>query len=99
MAITEHIVNANPNHKGRGRVENLRDSFTLPGPHGCHTCLVFDPLCEPLWMLKHRFERKTIPLDVLKPITRAIIEGLHYLHQECQVIHTGMLPSTTMQQD
>lgn len=56
--------------------------------------MVFEPLCEPLWMLQHRFERKAIPLDVLKPITAAIIEGLRYLHDECRVIHTGMPPNT-----
>ncbi|KAM0098671.1 hypothetical protein ACP6JE_006772 [Aspergillus fumigatus] len=39
-------------------------------------------------MLKHRFEGNTIPLDVLKPVSKLILEGLRYLHTECHVIHT-----------
>ncbi|BCS19490.1 uncharacterized protein APUU_12318A [Aspergillus puulaauensis] len=93
---SQHILNANPKHAGSGLVANILDSFTIPGPHGFHTCMVFDPLCEPLWMLQHRFERKAIPLDVLKPITAAIIEGLRYLHEECRVIHTDLTPDNMM---
>lgn len=51
--------------------------------------MVFDPLYQPLWMLKERFEGSVIPPDVLRPIIRMVVMGLHYLHTECHIIHTG----------
>lgn len=89
LRITEHITKANPEHPGRSLVATLLDWFHVASPSGTHICMVFDALCEPLWMLKHRFEGNTIPLDVLKPVSKLILEGLRYLHTECHVIHTG----------
>lgn len=89
LRITDHITKANPQHPGRNFVATLLDSFRVESPGGTHICMVFDALCEPLWMLKRRFEGNTIPLDVLKPVSKLILEGLRYLHTECHVIHTG----------
>lgn len=89
LRITEHITKANPQHPGRNFVAILLDSFRVASPGGTHVCMVFDALCEPLWMLKCRFEGNIIPLDVLKPVSKLILEGLRYLHTECHVIHTG----------
>ncbi|PYH34417.1 putative protein kinase [Aspergillus neoniger CBS 115656] len=88
--ITENITRANPRHVGRNFVSTLLDSFNLPSPHGTHVCMVFDPLCEPLWMLRRRFQGDVLPLDVLKPVAKLILEGLGYLHSECQVVHTDL---------
>ncbi|RDW83586.1 putative protein kinase [Aspergillus mulundensis] len=92
LRITEHITNANSRHLGRNFVATLLDSFRLASPGGSrtHICMVFDVLCEPLWMLKRRFEGNTIPLDVLKEVSKLILEGLRYLHSECHVIHTDL---------
>lgn len=93
LRITEHITKTNPQHEGRNFVATLLDSFRLSSSGRSHICMVFDALCEPLWMLKHRFEGDVIPLDVLKPVSKLILEGLRYFHTECHVIHTGLYPS------
>ncbi|KAJ0416500.1 kinase-like domain-containing protein [Aspergillus carlsbadensis] len=90
LRITEHISKANTQHIGRNFVANMLDSFRVSSPGGTHICMVFDALCEPLWMLKRRFEGNTIPLDVLKPVSKLVLEGLRYLHNECHVIHTDL---------
>ncbi|KAE8334949.1 hypothetical protein BDV24DRAFT_171751 [Aspergillus arachidicola] len=90
LRITEHITKANSQHLGRNFVANLLDSFRITGPGGTYICMVFDTLCEPLWMLKCRFEGNTIPLGVLKPVSKLILEGLRYLHKEYHVIHTDL---------
>ncbi|KAJ9318186.1 hypothetical protein DTO271D3_1443 [Paecilomyces variotii] len=90
LRITEHITKANLQHRGRNFVATLLDSFRVASSGGTHICMVFDALCEPLWMLKRRFEGDTIPLDVLKPVSKLILEGLRYLHSECHVIHTDL---------
>ncbi|CAG8412498.1 unnamed protein product [Penicillium salamii] len=43
LRITERITQAHT-HEGRYFVRTLLDSFDLPGPHGKHVCMVFDPL-------------------------------------------------------
>ncbi|KAL3428935.1 kinase domain-containing protein [Aspergillus tetrazonus] len=90
LRITEHITKANPQHPGRNFVATLLDSFRVASPSGTHICMVFDALCEPLWRLKYRFEGNKIPLEVLKPVSKLILEGLRYLHTECHVIHTDL---------
>ncbi|CAG8233847.1 unnamed protein product [Penicillium salamii] len=47
LRITERITQAHT-HEGRYFGRTLLDSFDLPGPHGKHVCMVFDPLYEPL---------------------------------------------------
>lgn len=89
LRITEHITKANPKHPGRNFVATLLDSCRVESLGGTHICMVFDALCEPLWMLKRRFKGNTIPLEVLKPVSKLVLEGLVYLHTECHVIHTG----------
>lgn len=90
LEISSHITGANPQHAGRHLVRNLLDSFYLSGPGGEHVCLVFDPLCEPLWMFKRRFQGNVLPLDVLRPVSKMMLEGLCYLHTQCRIIHTGI---------
>lgn len=51
--------------------------------------MVFEPLGEPLWMLKNRFRGAVLPPDVLRTIIRMVISGLHYLHTQASIIHTG----------
>ncbi|KAJ5591710.1 kinase domain protein [Penicillium hispanicum] len=90
LRITEHISRVNTNHEGRYFIRTLLDSFDLEGPHGKHSCMVFDVLYEPLWMLQKRFIGGVLPLDVLKPITQMVIMGLDYLHTQSHIIHTDL---------
>ncbi|KAJ5736869.1 uncharacterized protein N7483_001994 [Penicillium malachiteum] len=76
--------------QSRNFVTTFLDSFYVASPNGTHNCMVFDVLCEPLWMLKRRFQGNIIPLDGLKPVSKLILKGLRYLHNECHVVHTGI---------
>lgn len=87
--ITQSINWTSSTDEGRYFVRTLLDSFELSGPHGNHICMVFDLLYEPLWMLKERFQGSVLPPDVLRAIIQMVIMGLHYLHIQCHVIHTG----------
>lgn len=90
LLLNRHISRANLHARGRDFVTTLLDSFNIIGPCGTHVCMVFDPLSESLFMFKNRFQDNRLPLDVLKPVTKMILEGLRYLHKECHVIHTGI---------
>ncbi|KAK9237118.1 kinase-like domain-containing protein [Lipomyces kononenkoae] len=90
LRITRHITEANPQHIGHNFVCTLLDSFDLHRPCGTHVCMVFDPLREPLWMSKQRFQGNVLPLDVVRGVSKMILEGHHYLHSQCHIIHTDL---------
>ncbi|KAI9830512.1 MAG: hypothetical protein M1819_005470 [Sarea resinae] len=90
LDITQHISKADPRHEGWHFVRVLADSFTLKGPSSDHICLVFEPLREPLWILKDRFEGNTIPLELLKIMVQMLLHGLDYLHRVCHIIHSDL---------
>ncbi|OJJ45147.1 hypothetical protein ASPZODRAFT_2111073 [Penicilliopsis zonata CBS 506.65] len=58
--------------------------------------MVFEPLGEPLWILKARFQGNVIPPDTLRLVSKMIIEGLDYLHSQCPVIHTDLKPDNVL---
>lgn len=90
LDILRHIAKANPSHKGWRFVRYPIDSFDLPLRSVPYLCLVFEPLREPLWLLRYRFIDSVIPPDTLKVLVQMILHGLDYLHSECRIIHAGM---------
>ncbi|KAF2231616.1 kinase-like protein [Viridothelium virens] len=96
LRITKHVTESSPQHRGRCFVRTLLDSFDLSGPSGTHVCMVFEPLLEPLWLLQQRFQGNVIPSNVLKVVSKMIIEGLSFLHTECHIIHTDLKPDNTL---
>lgn len=88
--MTQHASGVNRRHVGYQFVRGLRDSFDLDGPEGKHTCMVFETLKEPLWILKKRFVKGVLPDDVLKLVVHMVLQGLKYLHPECHFIHTDL---------
>lgn len=67
------------------------DDFITTGPSGeAHLCLVFEPLREPLNQFQHRLVGDRIPPQLLKVYVDFLLQGLDYLHSDCQLIHTGL---------
>lgn len=89
ISVTQLVSDANPRHEGWHFVRTLCDSFTVKGRSSDHTCLVFEPLREPLWLVKERFEGNSIPSEILKIMLLMILHGLDYLHNVCHTVHTG----------
>ena len=92
---TKHELNidrrlkTNPSHNGFIYVRTALDSLEVTGPYGKHFCLVYEPLREPLWIFKRRWEDGRLPPSIVKVYARFLLQGLNYLHSECHVIHTG----------
>lgn len=89
LQISKLISKGNSSHHGRHFVRKLLDDFIIEGPYHQHTCLVFEPLREPLWLTRTRFGTNTIPSEILKVVVQMLLHGLDYLHTSCHVIHTG----------
>lgn len=87
--VEEHISTADPSHRGRSVIRTLLDSFEVKSPEGSYSCLVYLPMREPLSTYQRRFDKRKMPLPLIKTYIRAFLTGLEYLHKECRIVHTG----------
>jgi serine/threonine-protein kinase SRPK3 len=82
-----------PSITGFAFVRAAFDDFIALGPSGAsHLCLVFEAMREPLSQFQHRLVGDKIPPQLLKVYIDFLLQGLDYLHSECQIIHTGLFP-------
>jgi serine/threonine protein kinase len=82
-----------PSLPGFAFVRAAFDNFIAIGPTGAaHLCLVFEAMREPLSQFQHRLVGDRIPPPLLKAYIEFILQGLDYLHSECQIVHTGLFP-------
>ena len=92
IKLLRKVMSANPQHPGRDFVVSFLDSFTHQGPEESHVCIVFEPLGENLLALIERNKAKGVPRSLVKTISRQILLGLQYLHDECDLVHTDIKP-------
>lgn len=78
-----------PEHPGHAHVLQLKDHFYHQGPHGRHLCIVTEPLFQSMSYLLPRFPDRRMPPRLVRSIARQVVLGLQYLHDECNIIHTG----------
>ena len=57
-----------------------------------HICIVFEPLGENLLALIERHKATGVPPALVKVITKQVLKGLQYLHDECELVHTDVKP-------
>mmetsp|Transcript_12880 Transcript_12880/g.47669 ORF Transcript_12880/g.47669 Transcript_12880/m.47669 type:complete len:1139 (-) Transcript_12880:404-3820(-) len=82
--------------QGDSHCVRLTRHFTHAGPHGEHTCMVFEILgCNTLTLIR-RFNYRGIPLNLVRSIVRQICLGLDFLHRKCEIIHTDLKPENVL---
>lgn len=96
IRILKVIRNTDPKDAYSKRIVRMLNHFTISGSNGVHQCLVFEPLGCSLYKLIVKNKYQGLPLDVVKSITRQILEGLHYLHIKCHIIHTDIKPENIL---
>ncbi|EDX18003.1 GD17227 [Drosophila simulans] len=84
------------NHKYRSHVAGFYDNFKVTGPNGTHICLVLEVLGDNLLKVIERCTDKGLPICNIKQIAQQVLTGLHYLHDECRVIHTDLKPENVL---
>jgi serine/threonine-protein kinase SRPK3 len=82
-------------HSSENVVE-LLDYFEHRGPNGLHVCLTFEVLSKSLLSLIKRFNYRGVPVKFIKVISRQILQGLFYSHEDCQIIHTDLKPENIL---
>jgi serine/threonine-protein kinase SRPK3 len=89
LTILQHISTADPSHSGYKHVIHLLDNFEHTGHNGKHLCLVFKVMVKSVSALRRGFPSRQIPAALMKQIACQVLLGLDYLHQSCDIIHTG----------
>lgn len=90
LKIYKRIAQGSKKHPGYKAVRSLLDSFDVDGPDGRHRCLVHPPLWESLLALLHRNPILRLPAPVLAFALQRVFLALDFLHNECQIVHTGI---------
>ncbi|KAK7689688.1 hypothetical protein QCA50_007483 [Cerrena zonata] len=85
-----------PDHPGHAHVLQLKDQFHHQGPYGQHLCLVTEPLLHNMRIFSMRFPHRIMPLSLVRSVSRQIVLGLQYLHEECNIIHTDLKPDNIL---
>uniref|UniRef100_A0A0N5AQF5 non-specific serine/threonine protein kinase n=1 Tax=Syphacia muris TaxID=451379 RepID=A0A0N5AQF5_9BILA len=90
------VRNSDEKHPFRDRVVQLLDNFTIKGVNGLHVCMVFEVLGCNLLKMIIKSNYQGLPLEHVRTITRQVLEGLQYLHENCRIIHTDMKPENVL---
>lgn len=80
----------------RERTVQLLDDFKISGVNGTHVCMVFEVLGNNLLKFIIRSNYQGIPIPNVKNIIRQVLQGLHYLHSKCKIIHTDIKPENVL---
>ncbi|PKY05493.1 kinase domain protein [Aspergillus campestris IBT 28561] len=93
--ISNHL---RANYDARGVQRYLRlviDSFEVPGPHGVHPCLLYEPAGVDIRDYIHCLEGDALPENLLRPTLRFVLIALDHLHK-ARVIHTDVQPNNVL---
>ncbi|KAK0385359.1 hypothetical protein NLU13_7835 [Sarocladium strictum] len=90
------ISEADRSHDGMPYLRLPLETFQLSGPHGTHSCLVYEPLRETLSDLQSRFPGGRLPLKMFKLYIFCLLQALDYLHSSCHLIHTDIKDDNIM---
>lgn len=90
------VRESDPTDLSGDKVVQLLDDFKISGINGTHVCMVFEVLGHNLLKLILRSNYEGIPLMNVKTIIKQVLQGLHYLHTKCHIIHTDIKPENIL---
>ncbi|EGT54696.1 hypothetical protein CAEBREN_03025 [Caenorhabditis brenneri] len=73
-------------------IVSLLDNFGLQGPHGLHVVMVMEALGPDLLSILCESNQKVLSVHRIKSFSKNILEGLHFLHSKCNILHLDLKP-------
>ncbi|KAJ5223776.1 kinase domain-containing protein [Penicillium chermesinum] len=95
MAISDHLK-ASDDHSGKKLVRLVLDSFEVIGPHGKHTCLVYQPLGMSFTEFQDLCPDEKLPKDLIQRSLQLILISLAFMHNN-NVVHTDISSNNILQ--
>ncbi|KAK9889976.1 hypothetical protein WA026_008787 [Henosepilachna vigintioctopunctata] len=86
----------NPDHPGSRNIVQMLDFFNCRSINGSHTAIAFEIMGPSLLHLIIQSDYQGIHMPGVKTIVRQVLEGLVYLHDECNIIHTDIKPENIL---
>lgn len=96
IKLLRSVRESDPTDPSGCKVVQLLDDFKINGINGAHVCMVFEVLGHNLLKLILRSNYEGIPLPNVRTIIRQVLQGLHYLHTKCRIIHTDIKPENIL---
>ena len=96
IRLLEVVRDTDPEDPYRYNIVKLLNHFTIRGVHGIHTCMVFEALGCSLYRLIVENKYQGLALPQVKSIIKQVLQGLHYLHNKCHIIHTDIKPENIL---
>jgi len=81
---------------GANKVVELHGAFTIAGPRGRQVCVALELLGPSLLDLMKDYGYAGVPLSAVRAVTRDVLLGLRFLHEDCHVIHTDVKPENVL---
>ncbi|KAJ5929290.1 hypothetical protein N7454_007138 [Penicillium verhagenii] len=89
IAVSDHLKKAR-DHFGKRLVRLVLDSFDISGPHGNHTCLVYQPLGMSFTELQHLCPDSKLPRDLLQKSVQLTLISLAFVHENDVIGYTKL---------
>jgi serine/threonine protein kinase len=96
IKLLKCVRDSDSTDKLRERTVMLLDDFKISGVNGTHVCMVFEVLGHNLLKFIIRNNYQGMPLQNVKIMMKQVLEGLHYLHIKCKIIHTDIKPENVL---